>query len=166
MDKIVIGKVLKPQGIKGEIKVLPITDDVNRFNDLDTVFIDNTEYGIKSVKIRDDGVFMIIDGIEDRNKAEGLRNKMLSVPRDKAVKTDEDSWFIVDLVGCNVSDDKGNILGKLTDVLQNGCADVYCVDGGKLMFPALKKILKSVDINSKEIVLDSKVLNEVAVYED
>lgn len=166
MERIVIGKVLKPQGVKGELKVLPITDDVNRFNDLDSVFIDETEYAIKSVKIREDGVFMSVNGIDDRNMAEVLRNKMLSVPRDKAIKMDEDSWFIVDLVGCKVIDDNGNELGKLTDVLQNGCADVYCVNGGKLMFPALKKVLKSVDVDAKEIILYSDALKEVAVYED
>lgn len=166
MKNIVIGKVLKPQGIRGEIKVLPITDDANRFKELRSVFIGEAEYSVNSVSIREDGVFMLVNGVYDRNGAEALRNRMLSVPRAKAVKPDEDSWFIVDLIGCKVRDDEGNSLGVLTDVLQNGCADVYCVDGGRIMFPALKKLLRSVDVEAKEIVVDRQVLLEVAVYEN
>lgn len=166
MDTIVIGKVLKPQGIKGEVKALPITQDSLRFKELDTVFVAGIEYDIKSVKIRDDGVYLTLDGVDDRNKAEKLRNELLYVPRSKAIKLEKDSWFITDLIGCKVTDDKGKLLGTLTDVLQNGCADVYCIDGEKLMFPALKKVLSSVDVERKEIILNSEALREVAVYEN
>ena len=165
MENIIIGKVLKPQGIKGEIKVLPITDDVNRYKKLSTVFIGNKEYSVNQVKIRDDGVYLMIDGIDDRNAAEMLRNQMLSVSRDKAVKP-KDGWLIVDLIGCVVFNDQDKQIGTLTDIMQNGCADVYCLDGGKIMFPALKKLLKSVDVDSKKIIIDSDVFSEVAVYED
>lgn len=166
MDTIEIGRILKPQGIKGEVKVLPITFDVNRFKGLKSLLIDDEEYSVKSVKIREDGVYISFEGIGDRNDAEGLRNKYLCVTKDQAVELPKDCWFIADLLGCKVWDDAGLELGTVSDVLQNGCADVYCLDGGKVMFPALKNLLKSVDTDTKRIVVDSAVLNEVAVYEN
>lgn len=166
MDTIEIGRVLKPQGIKGEVKVFPMTFDVNRFKGLESVLIDDVEHSVKSVKIREDGVYITFKGIDDRNSAEGLRNKYLCVTKDRAVELPKDCWFIADLIGCQVWDDTGLELGTVSDVLQNGCADVYCLDGGKVMFPALKKILKSVDTDAKRIVVDSAGLNEVAVYEN
>lgn len=165
MDIIEIGKVLKPQGIKGEIKILPITQNVNRFKKLTSVIIDGLEHQVGTVKIRDDGVYMTICGIDDRNKVEPLRGKYLAVPREEAIALPEDAWFIADLIGCSIFVDNA-LLGELTDIFQNGSADVYSIDHGKIMFPALKKVLKSVNVENKRIDLDPSAFGEVAVYED
>ncbi len=168
-EKIVVGKILKSQGIKGEVKVLPITDDVARFKRLKTVFISGNEYKVESVRIDSSFAYVKLEGANDRNTADTLKDKEILIDRKDAVKLPEGSYFVVDLIGCTVlvEDEK---IGTLTYVLDyTGGANVYEVtlDSGKtLMFPALKKVLKTIDIESKTIVLDKASLDEVAVYED
>ena len=83
------------------------------------------------------------------------------------VELDKDTHYVFDLIGCEIHDENGAKLGKVTDILQNGAADVYVVKGEKnFMMPAIKKVLMSVDTQSKVIVISSKTLAEVAVYED
>ena len=163
---IVIGKVLKPQGVKGEIKVLPITDDPGRFYDLESVYCGKERKEIVSCRVREGVVYLRFAGNEDRNAAEALRDMELSVLRKQATKLPEDSWFVADLVGCTVRDNTGQELGVVSDILQNGSVDVYVVDDGKLMFPALKRVLLQVDVECQSIVVDALALLEVAVYAD
>ena len=96
-----------------------------------------------------------------------LRDHYICVDREHAVKLPEGRYFVVDLIGCTVSDTNGNDLGKLTDVLETGANDVYVISGEKnLMVPALKKLLHKVDIENKHIDLDAAVLEEVGLFED
>lgn len=167
MEKtIVIGKVLKPQGIKGEVKVLPLTSDPQRFCAVKDVQCGQQTLTVDRCQVRGEYVYLSFCGMEDRNAVESLRNKELSVPREQAVTLPKDAWFIVDLVGCQVVDEAGTFFGEVTDVLQNGGADVYVLDGGKCLFPALKKLLSIVDVDHKRIVVNRKVFDEVVVHED
>ena len=84
-----IGVIVKPQGIKGEVKVLPLTDSTQRFRGLKEVLIDGTACKILSVKIAPDSVILAISGINDRNTAEAFRGKFLVVPRSEAVELKE-----------------------------------------------------------------------------
>ena len=87
--------------------------------------------------------------------------------RANASKRPEGRYFISDIIGCAVTDTEGKQYGKLTDVLETGANDVYVIKGDKtLMVPALKKLLSSVDIQAKAIVLDAAVLEEVGLFED
>lgn len=166
MDTIVIGKILKPQGIKGQVKIQPITQDINRFKKLKSVYVDGQTLTVNSAVIRDQFVYLDFCDMLDRNMVEGLRNKFISVSKEEAIKLPKNCWFISDLVGCDVFDNDEKHIGKLTEVLQNGSADVYVIDNGKAMFPALNKLLLNVDIDSKKIVVDKDVLKGVCVYED
>lgn len=170
-----IGVVLKPQGVKGELKVQPLTDDPNRFAALKEAYIEtksggHTLMGVTSVSVREDAVYLTLSGVDDRNGAERLRNAYLCVDRSQAIKLPKGRYFVCDLIGCEVFDTEGNKLGILKDVLQTGAADVYAVRGEtkekNFMVPALKKLLHSVDVEAKRIVLDAEVLPQVAVYED
>lgn len=170
MDKIVIGKVLKAQGIKGELKILPITGDIARFKKLKKVFIgDNVQYEVTTSRIDTKFAYITLEGLNDRNAVEKLRDNYISVDRSDAVKLPEGSYFVVDLIGCSVAVD-GKAIGVLSDVYDyTGGADTYEVklnDGKILMFPALSSVLKNIDIENKLIELDSEKLGEVGVYED
>ena len=95
------------------------------------------------------------------------RNLYICVDRANAIKLPEGRYFISDIIGCAVTDTEGKQYGKLTDVLETGANDVYVIKGDKtLMVPALKKLLSSVDIQAKAIVLDAAVLEEVGLFED
>lgn len=167
LSKIVIGAVARPQGVRGEIKITPLTDDAHRFEKLRSVYIDGKPYEVKGAKVSQNGVFLTLRGVDDRNAAELLRNKTLEVDRKDAVKK-KGQTFIVDVIGCEVYLDDETYIGTVEDVLQYGAADVYVVSQGKkkVMFPSLKRIFVSEDTDNKKIILKSKEFSEVAVYED
>ncbi|MEG2457052.1 MAG: ribosome maturation factor RimM [Clostridia bacterium] len=167
MLTLTIGEIVKAQGIKGEVKVVPITDNVLRFKVLKRVFIDgNRELKVESFRIDGNIVFLKFVGINTRNDAELLANHLINVPRDEAVTLPEGSHFIVDLIGCKVICE-GKQIGALVDVLQNGAADVYIMssNGKTIMFPALSDLLISVDTNARVIEVCKSRFDEVAVYD-
>lgn len=165
---ITIGEIVKAQGIKGELKINPLTNDVARFRKLKEVVVNGHTYKVVSSRVAPNGVFIMLEGVTDRNTAETMIGKNLEVSRDNAVKLKKGEYFIVDIIGSDVTCD-GQHIGTLTEVLQNGSADVYVVkaDNGKeIMFPALKAVLRNVDVDNKVIDLDGKKFGEIAVYED
>ena len=167
MERLTVGRIAKPQGVGGELKITPLTDDVNRFKSLKSVFVDGKDYSVKNVRISPNGVFLTIDGINDRNSAELLRNKDVEIDRKDAVRLDKDRYFIVDIISCEVFVGEEKI-GSLVDVLQYGSADVYVISTkkGRAMIPAIKRILLDVDVQNKKIVLDKQAFEDLAVYEE
>ncbi len=168
-EYLLIGQVLRPQGIRGQVKVRPDTDDPGRFEELEFVYLKkNNEYvraAVEDVSVRDDGVYLRLDGAKDRDEAEKQRGLMLYVDRAHAVQLSEDETFICDLIGCQAVDTKGNELGKVTDVLQPGGNDVYVIKTpkGEMLLPALKHVIPTVDVKNGVIVVDESRLPEVAV---
>ena len=169
---LIIGEVLRPQGVRGEVKVRPITCDPDRFADTDYVFLKRRDqFEKRNVcvnRIADDAIYMKFEGVDDRNAAELLRGEMLYIDREHAVQLDEDEEFICDLIGCEGVDTDGRSLGKLTDVMQPGGNDVYVFNGplGEMLVPALNRVVLKVDVASKSMLLDAKVLSEVAVFDE
>ncbi|MCI7583387.1 MAG: ribosome maturation factor RimM [Christensenellaceae bacterium] len=161
---LIIGKIVKAQGIKGEVKILPITDDVLRFNKLKKAIVGENRMTVESARVSGDCAYVKFHGVDTRNDAELLVNQYVSVEREDAVKLPENTWFIADLLGSRVFVEDEEI-GTLTDVLQNAKVDVYVVSDGKkeVMFPALKTLIKSVDVENKRIVLSRERFGEVAV---
>jgi 16S rRNA processing protein RimM len=171
MDYLRVGLVLRPHGINGMIKLLPLTDDPNRFKGLKTAFLENEgrydPVTVKSASIQPDAVFLGFEGVTTRNEAETLRDHYLCVDRESAVKLPDNTYFVADLIGCRVSDTAGADHGVLTEVLETGANDVYVIEGKKtLLVPALKKLLAEVDTVKKTILLDAVVLEEVGSFED
>ena len=163
-----IGLIVKPQGIKGELKVQPLTDDINRFKNLKEVLIDGKNYRVISAKIGGNTVFLSLFGISDRNVAETFRGKFLTVTRENAMPLEEGRYFIVDIVGCSLFTNDGELVGEVTDVFPSR-TDVFtikCLDGKIMRFPFLKDTVINVDVENKKIVADKKRLSEVACYED
>lgn len=167
-DTIRIGLIVKPQGIRGEVKVQPLTDDINRFKNLKEVIIDDKNYRVTSAVIGGGTVFLSLFGVSDRNTAETFRGKYLSVTRENAIPLEEGRYFIVDIVGCNVITDEGEDIGEVIDVFSSR-TDVFtvkCLDGRTLRFPFLKDLVKEVDVVNKKIIVKSKRLAEVSCYEN
>ncbi len=168
MEKIVVGNIAKPQGIRGEVKVTPLTDDPQRFAKLKSVFIDDKRYNVKGARVSQNGVFLSLENIDDRNTAELLRGKDIVIERNQAVKLPQDSYFIVDIIGCKVMADEQTI-GKVIDVLQYGSADIYVIkteDKKRAMIPSIKSLILDTDIVNKTIIVDKKVFDDLVVYED
>ena len=169
---LMIGEITKPQGVRGEVKVRPVTCDPERFYDLTYVFLKRGEtYVERKVSVNrvdDDAVYMTFDGVSDRDGAEKLRGEELYIDREHSVELPEDMNFICDLIGCEGTDTEGRKLGKMTDVMQPGGNDVYVFKGplGEVLVPALKSVVVEVNVEEKRIVFDAKRLNEVAVFDE
>ena len=171
-DYIMIGEIVKPQGVRGEVKLRPITSDIERFDGLtDAFFRHGDEYvpvTLSVKRITPEGVYMVVNGAIDRNKAEKQRGEFLYVRREDAIELGDDENLIVELIGLKGIDDEGNELGTITDVLQPGGNDVYVFAStrGEILVPALKKVVLKVDIDAGTMLLSKEVLSQVAVYPD
>ena len=165
--KLEVGKVLKAQGIKGEVKISCFLDDSEMLKGVKQLYIGSNIYTVE--KLRPDGAFCYVKllGIEDRNAAEALRNWTVYADKE-SVNVAQGRYFIVDLIDCSVLLDDGTNIGAVKEVLQYGAADVFvCSDGVKeISFPFLKDLIVEVNIERKTVVLKSKRFSEVAVYED
>lgn len=164
MQKIEIAKVLKPQGIKGEIKVECFISDFDFLKSLKTFYIEDNLYNIQKIRFQDKYAYIATKEVLDRNQAELLRNKVLTT--DKAlVTTQEDEFFISDLEDCCVVDEFDNIVGYVESVEKYGSADIINIllGGAVKSFPFLKSILKEVDIKEKKIVVFKEKLEEVLI---
>ncbi len=163
-----IGIIVKPQGIKGEVKIQPLTDDINRFNKLKEVIIDQKTYKVLKATIGGGVVFLSLSGITDRNTAETMRGKVLHVTRENAVPLEEGRYFIADIIGCVVKTDLGETIGEIIDVTsaRTDIFTVKCESGRIMRFPFLKDLVQSVEIGEKLVTVSEKRLREVSCYED
>ena len=166
-----IGSIVRAHGVHGAVKLIPETDDNNRFKDLKEAFIEKKDGSYVPVLVTDthllnNAVTVKIDGVNSVDQAEELRGCFICVDRAHAVSLKEGTYFICDLIGCQVSDSKGRYYGEITDVYQGVAQDVYEINYGKLSVPALKKLIISVDIPNKKIIFDADVLTEVGLFED
>ena len=148
-----IGVIVKPQGVRGEVRVLPTTDDPERFSLLSEVSIrltkpsDTRLYKLKSAKLHKGLVILKLAEVNDRNEAEKLVGGELLIPPQKALPLDTDEYFIRDLIGLRVETEDGTVLGEVTDVFPTGANDVYTVqgtDGESFMIPAIKDVVLAV----------------------
>lgn len=171
MDHFRIAQILRPHGVRGEVKVYPLTDDISRFKRLREAYVERSgQYEairVDGAKYVSDAVVLHIVGTDTPEDAEKLRGLYLCVDREHAVKLPEGTYFISDIIGCRVFSSDGTALGSVTDVLETNANDVYVIEGGrKLMVPALKKLLLNVDVKEKRIEFDANVLSEVGYFED
>lgn len=155
-----IGQIVNTSGLKGFLKVIPLTDDITRFEDLKTVYIqekkDLVEFKIQEVKYSKNMVLLKLEGIDDIGEAEKFKNSYIKINRKDAVELEEDSYFIVDIIGCKVFTDENEFLGKVIDVFQTGSNDVYTVKNNEdkeILLPAIEDVIKDIDIANKKIVV-------------
>ena len=163
-DKLNVGEVLKPQGIRGELKVKPFTDDAEAFHAFSRVFLGDTPSKVLSVRTGGGMVFLGLKGVADRNAAELLRGQQIYVPREDAPEPAEGRYYIADLLGCTLVAQDGEELGTLTDVRQ-AATDIYTVRMGEreVMFPAAEGVITAVDVAGGRLTVDKKRFYEVAV---
>ena len=159
-DRLRVGVITSPHGIRGEVKIFPTTDDPERFKKLKKVIIDThkeqKEMEIGGIKFFKNMVIATLSGIEDRTQAEKYRSADILIEREDALPLGEDEYYICDILGFTVTNDDGTVLGTLEDVLTSCANDVYVVkrDNGKeILIPSTKECVLSIDLNSKNIVV-------------
>ncbi len=154
-DLLQIGVITTTHGVRGEVKVLPTTDDPMRFKKIKQVILDTgkeqIELEVAGARFFKNLVILKFKGIDNINDVEQYRQKSLYVTRENAVPLGENEYFIADLIGLKVVSDEGEELGTLSDVLQTGANDVYVVSKENtpdLLIPAIRDCIRQVDIES------------------
>ncbi len=166
-----VGAIVRPHGVRGAVKMEPLSDDLSRFHALRDAYLEKdgayVPVTVSDVGVREGSVYAHLSCCASREEAEALRGAYLCVDRAHAVKLPEGTYFISDIVGCTVFDSTGKPLGTLTEVLRTGANDVYVISGARrLLIPALKRVVRKVDVESKRVELDAAALEEVGLFED
>ena len=112
-----VGVFANTHGVRGEIKVFPTTDDVNRFKKLKKLYLDTgkekIELEVQSVRFFKNMVIMKFKGIDNINDIEKYKGKDLLIDREQAVPLKKDEYFICDIIGAQVVSDEGEEIGEL-----------------------------------------------------
>jgi len=171
MNTFEIGIIVKPQGIRGEVRILPTTFDPSRFslliNDNVTVRIPSKRdaahseisYKIQSARQHKGLVIVKFEGINDRNAAETLINGVIIIPEAKSLPLEADEYYVRDLVGLAVELENGEKIGIVSRIINTNANDVYVIeetesdDGGSFMIPAIKDVVQMVDMSNGRIVI-------------
>ena len=159
-SELEIGQIVNTFGIKGEVKVKPFTDDIKRFDKLKKINIEQKnskkEYEIENIKYHKDMVILKLKGIDQIEQAELRRNSYLKIDRNEEEPLEENTYYIVDLLGLSVYTEEGILLGILDDIYNTGSNDIYVVKdslGKQTLLPAIQDVIKEIDIENQKIIV-------------
>lgn len=174
-----IGIVVALFGVRGELKVRLLTDIPDRFNQLDAIYLgpSHTQQRIQSVRpYKGEMVVLKLQGIDDANTAETLRNFAITIPESQLAKLPPDSYYQHDILGLQVLTLKGRALGEIVDIIETGSNDVYVIKsptGNQNLIPAIKDVVKQVDLRRHVMyiepvagLLDDEVVFDTDAEED
>lgn len=161
-DYFKVGEIASTHGLKGDVKVFPTTDDINRFKGLKECVIrtKKRELAVEVTNCKFVGKFAVLKfkGFDDINDVEQFKHCGIYVAREDAVDLDEDEFYVADLIGVDVFDEDDNKIGILTEVIPTGANDVYTIqksddENDTVLVPAIKDCIKSIDIENNRMVI-------------
>ncbi len=156
-NRIVIGKTGSPHGVKGEFKVIPMTDFPDRFKGMTHCYIGDRFVEITGVRYQKNHVLMTIEGVGTREDAAAMVGTLISVDRSEAVPLEAGEYYVADILGLSVEEADGTELGTVTDVIKTGSNDVYVVSlpGRKedVLVPALKAVVREISLEDGRMVV-------------
>jgi len=158
---ISIGIITKPHGVKGAIVVVPITDEIDQFEALPEISIqdregERTSFSVEWVKVQSPKIILKLDEINDRTQAFALKGSYIDTPFDGNHKLPIDEYYIFDLIGLKVRTAENPCLGEVTDVLTLPANDVYIVSDGsnEYLIPAIKDVIKKISLDEEYILIE------------
>ncbi|NWF70669.1 MAG: 16S rRNA processing protein RimM [Chloroflexi bacterium] len=154
-EYLILGEVLRPHGVRGEVRMRILTAYPERLASIETVFLGEdpmqpraTAYKLEQVRMHQNYGLLKLAGIDDRNQAERLRALYVMTTLDQAVPLEEDEFYLYELIGMTVKTEDGQTLGTLREVLETGANDVYIIDSphyGEVLIPVLDDIILKTD---------------------
>ena len=160
MDLYQVGAITQTHGVRGEVKVFPLTDDVMRFKNMKDLILDTGREQITlevtSARPQKNLVILKFKGYDSINDVEKYKGAKLYVTKENRVACDEDEYFIADLIDMQVELEDGTAFGVLTDVMQTGANDVYVISSekhGEVLVPAIRQCILNVDIEKSKMVI-------------
>lgn len=163
---LTVAKIVKPQGIKGEVKVIAMTDDVEDLCEFTKVYIGGNPYKMLNVRpCGGDCAIVALSGVFDRNAAELLRGFNVEAKRCDAPALPEGRFYITDVIGCTAVTEDGEEIGTVTSITpaRSDIYEVEKVDGSHLTFPAAEGVIENIDVEGGKITLNKKRLAQVGL---
>jgi 16S rRNA processing protein RimM len=159
---LVIGRVVRPHGIKGEVRVASYTSIPERFSWLERVYLSRDTEDVAPaaapvvrVRFHKGQVLLMLGGYQDRGAAEALRGMWLLVPEAEGIPLEEDEAFYYQLEGLQVFSDEGVELGELVEVLETEANEVFVIHGavGELLLPNIEDVVLDVDLDAGQMTV-------------
>lgn len=155
---LVIGRVIKPHGIRGEVGVEAHTDILERFTWLDSVFIGRekpVKVVVESVRIHKSRVLLKLAGYDSREDAEQLRKQWILIPEDEAIPLKEGEYYLHQIIGLNVKSEDDTYIGQVKNLIETGANNVFVVEGplGEVLIPDIENVVLSVDIEKGQMTV-------------
>ena len=153
---VAIGRVGAPWGVRGTVRVLPLTDSRQQFAAGRTVTVGGERRTIESARWQKGMVYLRLSGIEDREAAAEIRDRLLAIPESELEPLPEGQYYRFQLIGLAVLSTDGEELGHVTDVLGTGANDVYVVRGdrGELLLPATDEVVREIDLETGRMLIE------------
>lgn len=146
--KIEVGKYVNTFGIKGEIKIFPYVEYLDKLN---YIYLDNKKMEIKKLRFKKNVAIVKLKGIDDINEIEPLKGKIVTIDESDKPELPEGTYYNEDLIGMEVYTDDEKYLGKLDDVFNTGANDIYQV--GDILLPVIDDVVKKIDIKNNKIIV-------------
>ncbi len=160
---LILGEILRPHGVRGELRVRVLTDYPERVAKMKTVYmgsdpteLDADSYTVAAARMHKDYLLLKLAEIADRNEAEKLRGLYVMVDLDHAIPLEEDEFYLYEVIGLEAYTQQGEWLGKVNNVIETGANDVYVVKGskyGELLLPIHEETLLNIDFETGKITL-------------
>lgn len=158
MQFTIVGKIISSHGIKGELKIFPLTDDINRFKYLKEVYIGEEKLPVQvvGVKFNKDKPIIRLKEFDNINQVLKFKDRYLYVDDENLIELEENEYFVFQLLGCKVENMEGKSIGVLEDIINTLSNDVYVIRHGEkeYLVPAIKEFVKDIDIDNKLIRID------------
>lgn len=158
---VIIGRIIKPHGVRGAVKVEPITEDPKRYVDLDKIFIGTEDqpgeiFEIDRVQFQHKIVILTLKGIESRNLAEALRDSFIHIPADQVLALPDGSTYIFDLIGLNVFTNKNEYVGTVTNYQEYPANNVFVVEheNHEFLIPDVPDIVEDIDLDAGKVLIN------------
>lgn len=150
---LAIGRVLRPHGVRGELRVEVLTDFPEHVAELNTVYIgpEHRAYTLTQARMHQNVLLLTLEECADRETADALRGAVVAVAREDAVPLGEEEYYHFQVVGMQVTTDAGEVLGEVVEVLaMPGANDVFVVHGprGEVLLPAIAAVVQKLDFDA------------------
>ena len=155
-EMLEIGKVVNTHGIRGELKIQPWCDEPSVYDELEYIYIGGEKFNITRSRYHKNCEIVAVEGIDNINDAELLRNKVVTVEREMLGELPDGTYYIADIIGLEVRLSDGRVLGEIEDVISTGSNDVYQVkrDGKKpALIPVIDDVVDEVNIDEGYVLI-------------
>ena len=154
---VIVGRILKPRGVRGEMTAEVISDSPGRFSAGGVIYVGGEPRKIqRSSSLPKGRVAIKLQGIDGPGEAASLEDSLLTVPESMAPRLPDGEYYHFQIIGMGVYTRQGEYLGQIAQILSTGSNDVYvaCQGGQELLIPALDEVIVEVNLDRRVMTVD------------